>query len=242
MTRGIRILAVAAALLTLLGCAGYQAKPVAYKSPAAMPNALRVSGATVAAHAYADRGEAKEAFGFNVIGAGMIPIQVSFDNGPHPLKIVAEQTYLEDNGGNIWPVLEDHFAYERATRYAQTKQVFKEGAYHGFLGAAAGALVGAAVGVVTGDFGKAVGQGAVIGAAGGGVIGGAKGLDDPEARYRLMDDFEAKSLRNRPIQPNGLAFGFIFFPGEAKSARMLRLQLEEMDTGRTVAIKLDLQR
>ena len=67
-------------------------------------------------------------------------------------------------------------------------------------------------------------------------------MGDPEARYRLMDDFEAKSLQNKPIQPNGLAFGFIFFPGEAKSARLLRLQLEEMDTGRTVAIKLDLQR
>jgi len=241
MTRSFRITAVCVVILMLAGCASYKAKPVPYKSPAAMPNALQVSGATVAAHAYADAKEAEAAFGFNVIGAGMVPIQVSFDNGPHPLKIVPEQTYLEDNEGNIWPVLADRFAYDRATKFAQTKQVFKEGAYHAFLGAAAGALVGAAVGVVTGKFGQAVGQGAVIGAAGGGVVGGAKGLGDEEARYKLIDDFRAKSLQNRPIQPNGLAFGFIFFPGETKSARLLRLQLQEMDTGRSVAVKLPLR-
>ncbi len=241
MSRWLKGLAVSTALLMLFGCAGYKAKPVPYKSPASMPNALQVSGATVAAHAYADAKEAKAAFGFNIVGAGMIPIQVSFDNGPHPLKIVAEQTYLEDNEGNIWPILEDRFAYERATKYAQTKQVFKEGAYHAFLGAAAGALVGAAVGVVTGHFGGSVGKGAVIGAAGGGVLGGVKGLGDRDALNRLHDDFKSKSLQNKPIQPNGLAFGFIFFPGEAKSARMLRLQLEETDTGRSVAVKLPLR-
>ena len=241
MTRHLGLTAVAALFLLMTGCASYQAKPVPFKSPEAMPNSVRVSGATVAALAYANAQEAEAAFGFNIIGAGMVPIQIAFDNGPHPLKIVAEQTYLEDNEGNLWPVLEDRFAYERATRYAQTKEVFKEGAYHAFLGAAAGALVGAAVGVVTGDFGRAVGQGAVIGAAGGGVIGGAKGLGDEEARYRLIDDFRAKSLQNRPIQPNGLAFGFIFFPGETKSARLLRLQLQELDTGRTIAVKMPLR-
>lgn len=241
MTRRLRLTALAALLLLMTGCASYRAKPVPYKSPSAMPNAVEVSQAVVAAHAYADAQEAQDAFGFNIIGAGMVPIQVSFDNGPHPLKIVAEQTYLEDDEGNLWPVLEDRFAYERATRYAQTKEVFKEGAYHAFLGAAAGALVGAAVGVVTGDFGRSVGQGAVIGAASGGVLGGAKGLGDEEARYRLIDDFRAKSLQNRPIQPNGLAFGFIFFPGETKSARLLRLQIQEMDTGYTTAVKLDLR-
>jgi hypothetical protein len=30
--------------------------------------------------------------------------------------------------GNLWPILGKNFAYERATKYARTKKIFKEGA------------------------------------------------------------------------------------------------------------------
>ncbi len=241
MTRWLRLAAGLAAGLMLLGCAAYTPRPVPYRNPAEMPNALNVSGAVVAAYAYASAAEAEAAFGFNIIGAGMIPIQVAFDNGPHPLRIVPEQTFLEDNRGGFWPVLEDRFAYERAARFGQGQQVFQEGAYNAFWGATAGALIGAAVGVVTGDFGRSVGHGAVLGAASGAVMGGSRAMADPRYHHHLIDDFQSKSLQNRPVQPNGLAFGFIFFPGEARSARLLRLQLEELDTGRNVAVKLPLR-
>jgi hypothetical protein len=87
--------------------------------------------------------------------------------------------------------------------------------------------------VVTGDFGEAVGKGAAVGAGAGAVLGGAKGatLDAEEARYRVMDDFESKSLENRSVEPGQLAYGYLFFPGEAPSARTLRLQLVDDETG-----------
>ena len=54
-----------------------------------------------------------------------------------------------------------------------------------------------------------------------------------------MADLNRKSLENKPIS-QGLAFGFLFFPGEAKSAKELRMQVMEADTGRVYLLKLSL--
>ena len=187
----------------------------------------------MASQAYADPKKAEEAFGFNIRGAGMLPVQVIFDNqGPHPLKINPGQTFLEDEVGNLWPILNDQLAYERATKYAQTKQIFKESAYHAFLGGAAGAIVGAAIGIVSGtNVAAAAGQGAAVGGAAGAVLGGAKGYTSDDANRAIMDDLDKKRLENRQIYSKMLAYGFLFFPGEAPSAKQLRLQVMETDTG-----------
>lgn len=218
----------------------YKAKPLPFKLPASYGNAVEAGGSWIGAEAFADPKKAEEAFGFNIRGAGMLPVQVVFDNqGSNTFKIRAEQTFLEDEIGNLWPILADQTAYERATRYAQTKQIFKEGAYAGFLGAAAGAIVGAAVGVVAGsNVGSAVGKGAAAGAAAGAVLGGAKGYTSDEARRAIIDDLNYKSLGNRPISPQTLAYGIIFFPGEAQSAKQLRLQLIEMNTGKIHVLEM----
>jgi len=243
MSRGVRILGIAVFFTLSVACAsGYKAKPLPFKAAASYVNATEVAGATVGAKAFVNPKEAKEAFGFDVRGAGMLPVQVVFDNqGPHPLEINAVQTFLEDSEGNLWPVLASKTAYERATKYSQTKQVFKEGAYGGFLGAAAGALIGAAVGVVTGEnVGSAAGKGAAVGAAAGATLGGAKGYTSDDARYAVIEDLQEKSLENRAVQPQSLAHGFIFFPGEAKSAKQFRMQLVEADTGTVHVLKLNL--
>ncbi len=220
----------------------YKAKPLPFKAPSSYPNAVEVGGATVAAQAYADPQKAEEAFGFNIRGAGMLPVQVIFDNqGPHSLKILPEQTFLEDETGNLWPILEEQMAYDRATKYSQTKQVFKEGAYAGFLGATAGAIIGAAVGIVAGQgLGEAIGKGAAVGAAAGATLGGAKGYASNEAPRAIINDLNRKSLENKAIKPGSLAFGFIFFPGEAPSAKRLRIQLMETDTGKVYSVQFPL--
>lgn len=243
MRRGAECLLI---LLMALGACttAYKATPLSFKLPEKYPNAQKVAGATVGSVAFVNAGEAKDAFGFDVRGAGMLPVQVVFDNlGTHPLTINAAQTFLEDGNGNLWPVLSSDLAYERAARYSRTKEVFKEGAYHGFLGAAAGALIGAAVGIVTGDnVAGAIGKGAAVGGAAGATLGGVKGYATSEdARKAIVNDLQQKSLQAKTISPGDLAFGFIFFPGEAKSALQLRLQIIEKDTGaaHVVLMKLD---
>lgn len=221
----------------------YKATPVGFELPERYPNAVQIAGATVGSVAYADRNVAAEAFGFDVIEAGLLPVQVVFDHrGESPLVINPAQTFLENADGKLWPVLNDRFAYERVTQYTQTQKIFKEGAYGAFLGGVAGALVGAAVGVVSGeDVGRSAAKGAATGAAGGGVLGGGAGMAKSEqAKREVMEDFNDKSLRNRPVKPGDLAYGFIFFPAEAQTANNLRLQLIDQESKKpyTVTFRL----
>jgi hypothetical protein len=231
-------------IMVSLGCAtSYKARPLPFKHPSAYPNAIEVGGATIGVKAFADKEEARTAFGFDVREAGMLPIQLVVDNqGSAGLSIVANQTFLQDKEGNLWPILSDRFAYERVTKYAQTERIFKEGAYAGVMSGAAGALIGAAVGIVTGEnVASAAGKGAAVGAAAGATLGGLGGYTSAdEARRRVMEDFEDKSLQNKPFPPNELTYGFIFFPGEAESAQSLRLQLEEEGTQRLFSLSLTL--
>ena len=221
------LLILITAMLVSCGTA-YKATPIGFELPERYPNAQQVAGATVGMVAYADPKAAGQAFGFDVIEAGLLPVQVAFDHrGGNPLVINPGQTFLENEEGKLWPVLNERFAYERVTHYAETKRIFREGSYGAFLGGVAGALLGAAVGVVSGeDVGRAAAKGAATGAAGGGVLGGGAGAARADqARRAVMDDFNEKSLRNREIKPGELAYGFIFFPAEAGTARSLRLQL-----------------
>jgi len=234
-------------IITLLiifsaGCtSSYKAKPLSFKHPSTYTNTTQVANAIIGSRAFVDKQEAQEAFGFDVKSAGMLPVQIVADNqGQKGLYIVANQTFLHDKDGNLWPVLTDKFAYERVTKYTQTKKIFKEGAYAGVMTATAGALIGAAIGIVAGEnVISSAGKGAAIGAAAGGTVGGLKGYDSAYyARREVMEDFESKSLKNRSLSPNSLSYGFIFFPGEAQSAQLLRLQLKEEGSDRTFTIQL----
>jgi hypothetical protein len=235
---------IAILLLTLIsfGCStAYKIKPLPLKTPAAFPNMVNIEGAQIAANAFVDTQETKEAFGFDILHAGMLPVEVVFDNqGIHPLEIVAHQTFLEDAKGNLWPILSNKIAYERATKYAETNKIFKEGAYSGFLGAAAGSLIGGAIGIVSGsNVGEAAGKGAALGAAAGATLGGAKAYGSNDARREIISDLREKSLENKPVEPKNLAYGFLFFPGEAKSAKNLRLQIREIDTGKVHVLNMN---
>ncbi len=243
MYKHISILLVCIGVFLFHSCStSYKVKPLPFKTPASYDNAVTVAGAQVAAKAFNDAKQAKEVFGFDIHGAGMLPVQVVFDNqGIHPFEINGDQTFLEDEKGNLWPVLSREIAYERSTKYAKTKDVVKEGAYHGVLGSVAGALIGAAIGIVSGDnVATAAGKGAAVGAAAGATIGGAGGYTSDDARMAIIDDLHNKSLQNAAIEPKSFAHGILFFPGEAGSGRQLRLQILEIDTGRVHIIKLDL--
>ncbi len=236
MTRISRVcvLALVAILIVIAGCARYERKIVPFKMPNAYTNATEVAGATIAAKAY-NQEEAKAAFGFDLVGSGVLPVQVIFDNrGKHPLEVVASRTYLVDIQDNLWSILDREMAYERIERESEYGEVLPEGAKSGLLAGAAGAVIGAAIGIVTGtNIGEAVGKGAAIGAAAGLTMGGARGLEDTRAPHHISDDLHNRSLDQRPVPPDDISHGFLFFPGEAKeqAAKELRLTIREVDTG-----------
>ncbi len=217
----------------IVGCARYERKVVPFKMPEAFKNVTEAGGATIAAQAY-NRKEAKNAFGFDIVGSGVLPVQVIFDNrGSHRLKIIDSRTYLVDTENNIWPILDQEMAYDRIAKGSEDGEILPEGVRSGFLAAAAGAVIGAAIGIVTGtNIGEALGKGAALGAATGVTLGGAKGMDSTDVSHQISRDLQSRSLQRRPVPSGDISHGFIFFPGEAKEqAKELRLAIKEIDTG-----------
>ncbi|MDY6952957.1 MAG: hypothetical protein SWE60_15715 [Thermodesulfobacteriota bacterium] len=230
-------------LFVVAGCAGHQTQVVPFKMPEAYSNATKVAGATIAAKAYDDPQQAKKAFGWDIRNAGLYPVQVVFDNlGDHSLEIEPSQTFLIDGEKNLWSILDSSLAYDRVTQKTEMARIGKGAIKPGLLSGAAGALVGAAVGIVVGEnVGASAGKGAAVGAAVGATLGGAEAAaSEGEARAAISQDLEAKALENKAISAHSIAHGFIFFPGEAKGAGELRMQLRVVETGELHTVRFSL--
>jgi len=229
----LRILAIVFIAASLTACTKYERQVVPFKLPSAYPNATEAADAVIATKSYDDKDEAGKAFGFDIKGAGILPVQVIFDNkGVHPLEIVPAQTFLVDEENNLWPILDANLAYDRITKKTELGKIAPEGLKYGGLAGAAGGIIGAAIGIVSGEnVGDAALKGAAAGAALGLTMGGAEGLSDDKVRHQIRDDLTTRSLEKRAVKPQEFAHGFIFFPGEAKKSKELRLQLKAIDTG-----------
>jgi hypothetical protein len=181
----------------------------------------------------ADAEAAREAFGFDIIAAGVLPVQLVFDHqGAQSLTVVPNQTFLIDEKNNLWPILETNMAYDRISRKTELGRVAPEALKSGALTAAAGGIIGAAIGIVSGHpVADAAAKGAAVGAALGLTAGGAEGLRNPDARVNIREDLKNRSLQNRAVRPGDVAFGFLFFPAEAGKPRELRLRLRQEGTG-----------
>ena len=233
-------------LTVFAGCTSYERQVVPFKLPENTHNAVSFNGAVIAARSFSNTNEARKAFGFDIRSAGILPVQVIFDNkGSHPLIIIPDQTFLIDEESNVWPILDQNLAYDRLSKATELGKVVPEAAKSGLLLGAAGAVIGAAIGIVTGtNVGEAVGKGAAIGAAAGLVSGGGQGFNEhyEDVQSKIKEDLQSRSLQYRAIRPGELAYGFIFYPGEAKSAKVLRLQLKAKDTGEISTFNMKLQK
>jgi hypothetical protein len=230
------------AVLFLSSCQSYKQQVIPFKLPSAYSNATAVGESQIAAQAYNNEKEAQEAFGFNIRKAGLLPVRVIFDNkGSHPLEVVSSQTFLADSSGNLWPILEQKLAYDRLSKSTEWGRIAPEATKSALLAGAAGAIIGAAIGIVTGNnVGTAIGKGAAVGAAIGATAGGIKGMTDQDVHAQIQDDLEKLSLKQKSIPPYQVAYGFIFFPGEAKDAREMRIQIRDIVTGKIYPVTLGL--
>lgn len=239
----MRCLAATLGLLVFFtGCAGPEPKAVPFKLPEVYQNVQRLDGAYVAARAWNNEEEARQAFGFNIIKAGLLPVQVSLDNrGDKTLTIVPSQTFLINQQQEFYPVLAGQEAYERASRSTKVQETVKGAAKGGLLGGATGALLGAAIGVVAGhSAGDFALRGLTMGAATGAIFGGAKGAGEAQVPRTITEDLTRHDLKNTPIKPGELACGLILFPGEAGPPQTLRLQLKDLNSGQVYTLNLTL--
>lgn len=228
-------------LVSLLGsCATYKPTVTPFRTPAAYANMQRLQGLEIAANTWATEEAARAAFGFNIIRAGLLPVQIIYDNkGSQTFEINPSQTFLENDRGELFQILDEQSAYDRVSR-AQDLPAAARGVGKGaLLGGAAGALIGAAIGVAVGH---RVGDYAMRGAATGGAAGvlwGASAGDDDTAR-QITADLAQHRLRNVPLKPNELGRGIIFFPAEAGRPARLRLQLRDQTSQQTYNLYLPL--
>lgn len=228
-------------LFILSSCATYKTQYTGFRPAESYANKQVVSGITIGGEAYADKSVATDAFGFDIRGAGLLPVQVVMDNkSGSNLLIDPTQSFLIDNDGRYWNIIPNSLAVERVEKFTTAGEVVKGGAKGALIGATAGAILGAAIGIVSGNsIGEAAWRAGGLGAGAGAVIGGVKGGTDREREHRIADDIRTKGLEGKDIPDDHIANGFIFFPGEAPSAKGLRLQLMERETGKVHTVILN---
>jgi len=231
------------ALAVLAACA-YKDRVAPIRLPEAAANMVEANGLKMTAAAFVDREAAEKAFGFDIRKAGLLPVQVTFQNdGSSRVKVKPEQTFLVDKDHNAWPVMGTRETYERTKKFVEIGETVKGTATPALLLGAAGAVAGLAIGIVSGEnIGEMAGKGAAIGAAAGAIGGGAEAY--AKTGRRIRDDLARKTLKNEEIMPGQIAYGVLFFPGspddEANSAKELRLSLDfGSSSSRVVTIALD---
>ena len=146
---------------------------------------MEVNGVGLYAEAYLQADAAEQAFGFDIRGAGVVPVRFVLDNqSKGDIEIRGDQTFLIDADRQAWPLLTYDQAYRRVNRHVELGETAKGAAKPAVLLAATGAIVGAAVGVVTGDSAaEGAGRGAAAGAAAGAIIGGANVIKRSGRKY-----------------------------------------------------------
>lgn len=228
-------------ILVFSGSCAYKERVQPVSLPGSGPDSVVIDGVGISAVAFAEKETAAGAFGFDIRGAGLLPVQVVLQNdGDRPVSLLPEQTLLVDAGNQGWPVLSLEKTYARVEKHVDVGETVAGTAKPALLLGAAGAIAGLAVGIVTGEnIGAAVGKGAAIGAAAGAIGGGAKGY--LSAREEIREDLSQKALENKRVQPSQIGYGMLFFPGfpeEAQTASELRLTLSFADDIRSVTLHL----
>ncbi len=214
-------------LILLVGttaCTTYGDKVAPVPLPSAQTNYVDVMGVKLVAYPYVDADKAEEVFGFDILGAGLLPVRLVIDNqSDHIVEVEPSQTFLIDEQGNAWPLLTAEQAYSRLKSTVEVGETFKGAVKPSVLLGAAGAVAGFAIGVLTNDIGEGIAKGAAVGASLGALYGGGRRHEKLDSEIR--QDLRQNTLRNQKVEKGELAYGYLFFPGkdEAKTARTLRL-------------------
>lgn len=216
-------------MLFVSGCASYGHNVAPIPFPEAQPDHITIDGVAMTGEVYLNSGVAEKHFGFDIRGAGLLPVQVVIDNkSKEEVRIDPSQTFLIDRQGQAWPLLSSEEAYNRIQGHVDMGEAVKGAGKPAALLGTAGALVGLAVGIVSGhDVAHKAAAGAAVGAAAGMLSGGSRAYLSTGEKIRK--DLAQRSLKNSAIHPGELAHGFLFFPGkgtdEALSAAKLRLAI-----------------
>ena len=90
--------------LLAASCSPYKPQATPFRLPQSYANFQDLNGLKVAAFCWQNETEAKAAFGFDVIKAGLLPVQVVFDNQTsQTFQINPSQTFLVNDREELFP-------------------------------------------------------------------------------------------------------------------------------------------
>jgi hypothetical protein len=162
---------------------------------------IEADGVRFQAQAIVDHTEAAAAFGFDIRGAGLLPLRIRIANpAGGAIKIIPLQTFLIDAESQAWPLLTSLEASERLIRAG----IQAHSPPHSPQQEDLGALTGFALNLVA-------------------------GLEAAKIDKAVSQTFAGKNRLNQSIPPGQTGFGVMLFPGleEARGVRALRLAYEQ---------------
>lgn len=213
--------------LMIASCGLHSERVVPVPLPDIQAEHIDVDGVLFSAKAYVNQDNAEAAFGFDIRGAGLLPVRIAIDNQSNAkVKLIDTQTFLIDHNNQAWPLLTAKMAHERITTVTGNKAL-DHNLVAELLLKTAGVASNLAIGVFTG------GVGTVLVSATKEILTGSINTANSEisknkaAEKELNYDLEQHSLRDKTIDSGLVGYGFLFFPGleEARSAQTLRLTI-----------------
>jgi hypothetical protein len=215
------LLLAAGLVLAAIGGLRLTAEPAARPDPESA--GVEIHGVRLAAEAIEEPGAARRAFGFDLRGAGLLPVRLVLENhAGQAVRLIPQQTFLIDRQGLAWPLLTAGQAKERlAAVLPPGDSVAKRRNAKEWVDAASQLTAYALDGFVR--------QGRVEAKPGwrgwlGRLLGSEWAAAENRSRRDLVDGF----LLNPAVPPGATAEAYLFFPGrgEARGAEALRLALE----------------
>jgi len=203
---------VAAIVCFLVSCSPHQDpnEPAALNEGQA--EVVEMEGLRIQATAYDDPDSAGAAFGFDIHGAGLLPLRFVLQNrSANPIRLIPSQIFLIDQGGQAWPLLTSE---QVTTRLGSAGDAMSSKSLEDPPPESAGSLTPFALDLVTvADF-----------------LGNAHSFGDSDGAVRQR--FSGKSLRNPGILAGQSAFALLFFPVRELSHGVQALRVGFEQAGR----------
>ena len=97
-SRWYHYLAIFLAVSMLFTSCAYKERVLPINLPLSAENRVTINGLHVSAISFENRQSAKKTFGFDIRKAGLLPVQLAFQNeGEETVTLIPEQTFLIDD-------------------------------------------------------------------------------------------------------------------------------------------------
>lgn len=191
-------------------------------------------GVHIGAELAEDPKQIEEVFGADIRAAGVLPLQLIIENkGAQTIEIVAGQTCLIDDDNRYWRPLSTQAAAEKLDRAEPAAAVVQGKTVK--TAKVSDAVMEMAVAMISRHGAQAPVSKPEPSA------GPAKPQGEKQGAVDKPDKKRDKGIDGRIMTTGSLMRGYLYFPGDIRLARELRIQIKSRDDGRLQTFTLKLK-